>query len=95
MGTLMNATTRHLLLASLLFLACSRDATTELQSWKQEACSCEEVICAKAQRREFWRLVQEFRDDSPSTIQAQKLDTLIDQGQACLEEMNVDIYAVN
>ncbi|MCP4446174.1 MAG: hypothetical protein GY811_12630 [Myxococcales bacterium] len=91
----MNVTTRMLLLTSLLAFGCGRDATSELQAWKKQACACERHVCATEQRSEFWRLVQEFRDDSPSHEESQKLHALIDQGQACLEEMSVDIYAVN
>jgi len=94
----MNAATR---ITSLLFFAalwapgCSRDAATELAAWKSTACACEEQSCATKQRGEFWRLVQEFRDDNPSKAEAQKLGELIDEGQACLETMSVDIYASN
>ncbi len=94
----MNVATRLtslLMFTVLLAPACSRDATTELEAWKASACSCKEHSCATKQRREFWRLVQEFRDDNPSKAEAQKLGALIDEGQACLETMSVDIYASN
>tara|TARA_R110002096_G_scaffold435826_2_gene663583 strand:+ start:118602 stop:118889 length:288 start_codon:yes stop_codon:yes gene_type:complete len=95
----MNVATRltSLLVCTALFAApaCSRDAKTELEAWKANACSCTEHSCATKQRGEFWRLVQEFRDDTPSKAEARKLGLLIDEGQACLESMSVDIYASN
>jgi len=84
-----------LLSAALLFPACHRDAKTELSAWKDRACRCEEHSCATKQRHAFWRLVQEFRDDNPSKARAKQLGSLIEEGQACLENMRVDIYAVN
>jgi hypothetical protein len=97
-GPLMNVATRLtslLIFTALMAPGCSRDATTELKAWKAHACACEEHSCATEQRREFWHLVQEFRDDNPSKAEAQKLGMLIDEGQACLETMSVDIYASN
>lgn len=84
-----------LITGALLAPGCSRDAKTELAAWKKQACSCQEQDCATEQRVKFWQLVQKFRDDDPSRAQAEELGQLIDQGQACLEEMKVDIYAVN
>lgn len=91
----MNATARNVILSSLLLVGCSRDATTELQAWKAESCACKESACAEEQRREFWRLVQEFRDEAPSAEEARRLDALIHEGQLCLEEMSIDLYAIN
>ncbi len=74
---------------------CERDATAEVESWKAKACACEEEMCGQEQRREFWRLVREFRNESPSDAEAQQLAHAIDEGQACLSAMSIDIYAAN
>jgi hypothetical protein len=75
--------------------ACARDSKEELRSWAQSACSCESLLCAQAERVAFWKLVQEFADDEPTAERAQALDSLIDEGQSCLRELEVDIYALN
>lgn len=74
---------------------CGRNAKSEVQTWKTNACACEEQSCAREQRRAFWSLVQEFRDEAPSDTEALELARLVEEGQGCLATMSVDIYAAN
>ena len=75
--------------------ACGSDLSSELESWKKSACACKDKECAEKQAKAFWKLAEKFKDEKPSESEAKKLDKLADDGQECLESLDVDVYAMN